>query len=183
MQQTFRPWLQWIAALAFCTVWRLAPFRPPNVEPVLATMMPFGKRYGAVMSLLFCAANMVLFDAITGNLSQWTAVTAVTYAVIGAVAGLIFDQKSGIISYALFAVVATLFYDAITGVAAGAILFGMGWKEGFTGQIPFTINHLIGNVILAIVLSPVADWVLVQTSAELSGLRSKNHSTLPTDML
>ncbi len=166
MQQSVQSWLQWLAGIAFCTVWRLAPFRPPNVEPVLATMMPFGKRYGAVMSLLFCAANMVLFDIITNNLSQWTAVTAVTYGVIGAVAGLILDRESGIMSYVVCAVIATLFYDAITGVAAGAILFGMGWKEGFIGQIPFTINHLIGNVILAITLSPITDWVLHKTSPE-----------------
>jgi multisubunit Na+/H+ antiporter MnhG subunit len=43
---------------------------------------------------------------------------------------------------------------------AGAVLFGMSWREGFIGQIPFTVNHLIGNVILTLVLSPVAEMLL-----------------------
>ncbi len=158
--------IQWCAGVAFCTIWRMVPFRPPNVEPILATMMPFGKRYGAISSMLFAAASMLIFDAITGNLTSWTAITAVTYGIIGACAGLVLDHRRGILQYVVFAVFATIFFDAVTGVAAGAILFGMSWKEGFIGQIPFTINHLIGNVILAAALTPIVDWLLVLTGAE-----------------
>lgn len=157
--------LQLLAAVAFCTLWRLAPFRPPNVEPVLATLMPFAKKQGAFVSGLIALLSIVVFDLLTSGLTQWTLVTALTYTVIGLAAPLMLRPGRGIAWYALYAILATIFYDAITGVVAGAMLFGMPWSEGFAGQIPFTVNHLIGNVILSLALSPLIEWMLLKTSA------------------
>jgi uncharacterized membrane protein len=165
MSKSLPVWLQGAAAIAFCLVWRLFPWRPPNVEPVLASLMPFGKRYGVIAGFLFGALNMVLFDLITSGWTSWTVVTAVTYGMVGALsAPWLARWQGGIVSFVTVAVVMTIFYDAITGVAAGALLFDMSWKTGFLGQIPFTINHLIGNVILAATLSPFFDWILRQTT-------------------
>ena len=38
-------YLKFFIALIFCLLIRLIPFRAPNVEPILATMMPFSKAY------------------------------------------------------------------------------------------------------------------------------------------
>ena len=167
MIQSQRRWLTVSGGILFTVLWRLVPFRPPNVEPVLATMMPFGKRMGPIVGLLFGALSMVIYDLCTSGFTQWTVVTAVTYGFIGAVAAVALHDRKGIVAYGIFAVVATLFYDAITGVVAGALLFGMSWKDGFVGQIPFTINHLIGNVILAIALSPVVEWILTRSTSNM----------------
>lgn len=148
------------SAVVFCTLWRLAPFRPPNIEPVLATAMPFGKKYGAVTATVFAVLAMVAYDAITSGVTQWTIVTAGAYALVVAGSGFFFKIVRGIPGYVAYAVVATLVYDFLTGIAAGALLFGMGWKTGLVGQIPFTINHLIGNVILAVALSPIIDYLI-----------------------
>ncbi len=161
--------LQAAAGILFTIVWRLVPFRPPNVEPVLATMMPMGKRHGWVTGLLFGVASMALYDLITAGVTQWTVVTAATYGVIGAAAGPLLRNRKGIVAYALFAVAATIVFDFITGVAAGAVLFGMSWRQGFIGQIPFTINHLIGNVLLACTLSPAVEWMLGKTQPRTAG--------------
>ena len=153
-------WLKLVLGLAFCTTWRLVPFRPPNVQPILATMMPLARYQGPVAAGLFGVANMILFDVLTGHLSVWTAITSVTYGVVGVGAWSFLRNRRGVLWYAAFAVVATLFYDAITGVVAGSVLFGLPWMEGLAGQIPFTINHLIGNVILALALSPLVDLAI-----------------------
>ena len=122
---------------------------------------------------------MVLYDAITSGITQWTAVTAVTYGLIGLASPLFMQGKYPLARYVGYAVVATLFFDAITGVVAGAVLFDMSWKTGLIGQIPFTINHLIGNTLLAVALSPLIDWLLWTTSKnqlQLSPMSSGNQS-------
>ena len=158
-------WVKMFIGIGFCTLWRLAPFRPPNVEPVMATTMPFARRFGMLGNALFAALNMVIFDLLTSGFTQWTIVTAVTYAVVGMGASLFLGKSRGVLPYLLYAIVATIFYDAITGVVAGSLLFGMSWKEGFIGQIPFTINHLIGNSILAVALSPLVEWWITTNDA------------------
>ncbi len=151
--------LQIAVAAFFVTVWRLAPFRPPNVEPLLATSMPFGKRHGVLAPTILAVVAIVVYDLFTSGLTQWTAVTAVTYALVAAGSGLLRNTR-GVLPYLAYAILATLVYDALTGVVAGALLFDMGWKQGFLGQIPFTINHLIGNSLLALILSPIVEYCL-----------------------
>jgi hypothetical protein len=125
--------------------------------------MPFAKRQGAVSSVLIAALSMILYDLVTSGFTQWTVVTTVTYSLIALVAPLFLRPSRGLLWYAGYAIVATIFYDAVTGVAAGAVLFGMSWKQGFIGQIPFTINHLIGNVLLSVSLSPLLEWMLAKS--------------------
>jgi len=134
---------------------RLIPFRPPNVEPVLATAMPFAKRFGALGGFLFAALSIVLFDAVTSGWGMWTLITALVYGAIGAAAYLFFKNRENKGSnYALFALVSTLFYDAATGLTIGPLLWGQPFMVALTGQIPFTLLHVIGNVTLAYFLSP-----------------------------
>ncbi len=165
--------LQIAVAVFFCTVWRLVPFRPPNVQPVLATSMPFGKREGALSAALFSALTMIMFDVLTSGITQWTVVTALSFALVSAGSAYFLRWVKGIPGYVLYAIIGTLVYDALTGVVAGAVLFGMGWRDGFIGQIPFTINHLIGNVILAVVLSPAVEWLLAWSDSLFTAPISK----------
>jgi hypothetical protein len=157
-------WVKMCIATLFCIMWRMFPFRPPNVEPLLATLMPFGRRYGAVIGLLLAVLNVLAYDLLTGTVSSWTAVVAVTYGFIGLASGLL-KGKEGALWYVGYAVAATLFFDLVTGVLAGWLLFGMPFRSGLVGQIPFTVNHLIGNVILAVALSPLMDWLVVRNPA------------------
>ncbi len=164
-------WIKGFLAVGFCVLWRLFPFRPPNVEPVLATIMPYTRRFGPAGTMLLTFLCMVAYDVLTGTVSQWTAVTALTYMLVSLAAWFCLRGRRGILPYVLFAVPATLFYDFVTGVAAGALLFGMSWQEGFIGQIPFTVNHLIGNLILAAALSPLIErWVVRNIALEADTL-------------
>ncbi len=140
---------------------RLLPFRPPNVEPVLATAMPFAKRFGALGGFLFAFLSIVLFDGVTSGWGIWTLITACTYGVIGAAAYFYFkSRESKARNYVVFSVVATLFYDAVTGLTIGPLLWGQPFMVALVGQIPFTLYHLAGNVAFAAVVSPLLyRWV------------------------
>jgi len=149
--------------LAFLSVFlfRLMPFRAPNVEPVMAVIMPFGKIYGALMAFIFGFLSIVLFDSVTSGFGIWTLITALAYGVLGLGTSLYFKKRSGWKNYAVYAFVATIIYDAITGLTIGPLFFHQSFMVSLIGQIPFTILHLLGNVSFAIVLSPMIErWAM-----------------------
>ncbi len=153
-------------------VFRLIPFRAPNVEPVMATLMPLSKTYGKVMVFIFGFLSIVLFDSITSGFGIWTLVTAVAYGLLGLGASYYFKNRSGWKNYALYAVVATIIYDAVTGLTIGPLFFHQSFMVSLVGQIPFTILHLLGNVSFAIVLSPVIEGWLAREEQKVSVAKS-----------
>lgn len=137
-----------------CLLFRLLPLRAPNVEPIMASIMPLGRKYGTMVGFLFGFLSIFLYDAIT-HFGSWTWIAGITYGLIGAVSALYFTKaKSSIFNFALFAFFATIFYDLITGVLFAPI-FGQTILTALVLQIPFTLLHLAGNIGFAITLSPI----------------------------
>jgi len=149
---------------------RLIPWRIPNVEGIMATLMPASKRFGVPGSFTYGFFAIAIFDFAVGKVGSWTLLTACTYGVIGVASYYFFkrvDAKA--LHFAGFSIVATIFYDAITGVIAGPVLWGMPLAQAFFGQIPFTLYHLAGNIIFALVLSPALyRWIISNESLETS---------------
>lgn len=150
--------LGWIVVFLF----RLIPFRPPNFEPMLATIMPFSKRFGIFGSFAFGFFGIVLFDAMTSGWGVWTAVTAITYGALGVGSRLFFkNREASVKNFLSFGIAGTIFYDAITGLTIGPIFQGQAFMVALTGQIPFTLMHLLGKVVFATLLSPALyRWVV-----------------------
>jgi uncharacterized membrane protein len=125
-------------------------------------MMPFAKRFGALGGFLFAFLSIVIFDGVTSGWGVWTVVTALTYGFLGIGAYYFFkNRESKTKHYVLFAVVGTLFYDAVTGLTIGPLVWGQSFMVALTGQVPFTLMHLAGNITFAAVLSPaVYRWVV-----------------------
>lgn len=146
---------------------RLLP-HPPNVEPIMATLMPYSKRYGAYGGFAFAFLSIVLFDSVTSGIGMWTWLTACTYGVIGASAYLYFrNRKNSAWNYVGFGIVATLFFDAVTGLSFGPLFYGQPFTQALIGQIPFTINHLLGNIVLSAIVSPALyRWVVESEALE-----------------
>lgn len=164
--------LKFFLGLAICFLLRLIPGRPPNVEPITATLMPFSKRFGWSGGVLFAFLSIVLFDAFSDSgIGTWTWVTAAMYALLGGLAGPMLKGRKGPIPYVIYAIFATLLFDAVTGPVMGAIIYDVPWREAIVGQIPFTINHLLGNIVLAAVLSPLVErWVTENPSLRTHSL-------------
>ena len=155
MQTHNKNWLSFTVGFIVCLFIRLLPFRPPNIEPILATQMPFSKVYGAYAGFLFAFLSIVAYDLITSTLGQWTFITASTYGVLGIISSLYFKKfKASRLNFAIFAVFGTLFFDAVTGLSIGPLFFGQSLHSAVVGQIPFTSWHLLGNVSFALTLSP-----------------------------
>lgn len=156
-------WFKFSLGFIACLLIRLIPFRPPNIEPILATQMPFSKKYGALAGFTFAFLSIVLFDLITGKIGVWTLLTAGTYGVLGLWAYYFFKNRAmKKMNYVKFAIIGTLFFDAVTGLSIGPLFFGQSFSEAFFGQIPFTAMHLLGNITFAIILSPLVYKFIIE---------------------
>jgi len=156
METYKKNWFKYLVGFIACLLIRLIPFRPPNIEPILATQMPFSKAYGKIAGFLFAFLSMVFYDIITSKVGMWTFITASTYGFLGLWASLYFKNKNNSSwNYAKFAVMGTLVFDIITGLSVGPLLFHQPFMEALAGQIPFTALHLAGNVGFAVIFSPL----------------------------
>jgi hypothetical protein len=166
--------LGWLSVFLF----RLLPFRPANIEPVLATAMPFARQFGPGAAFLFAFANILVKDLYDQRVGLWTWVTAGLYGLIGIGAHYYLRRQAGRRRYAQYTIVATLVYDAITGVALGPLFFGQSLTLAFLGQIPFTMRHLFGNLFFALVLSPAVEkWITNNARLELPALPARKTLT------
>ena len=157
--------LGWTAVFLF----RLIPSPPPNFEPMLATVMPFSKRYGLMGSFLFGFLGIVLYDAVTSGWGSWTWVTAICYGLLGVSAHYFFKHREATArNFLIFGIPATLAYDTVT-MLIGPIFSGQSLTVAFVGQIPFTLMHVLGTTVFATLLSPALYcWVVRNESLELS---------------
>lgn len=168
-------WLKFILGWALSFALRLVPFRPPNVEPILAVQTPFTKRYGFLAGFVFAVVNIALFDIVTGAVGIWTLVTAGAYGLLALFSTWYFRNRAATpLHYGLNAVYATLLYDAVTGLTIGPLVFGQSFSEAFFGQIPFTLYHLLGNVTLGVLVSPlIARWLVTNPHLESDRLKQR----------
>ena len=157
-----KDWLKFIIGWVVCFGLRMIPFRPPNVEPILTTTMPFSKKYGWLAGFSFGFLSLIFFDLATLKLGIWSLITATCYGFLGVGAYFFFkNRKSTSLNYLKYAVVGTIAYDALTGLTIGPLFFKMPFMIALIGQIPFTLWHLAGNVVLSVTLSPfLYRWVL-----------------------
>lgn len=147
-----------------CLVWRLLPGRAPNLEPILALQMPYAKRYGGLAAFVFGFLSILMYDILTAKVGVWTWITAFVYALLGPLASWYFaTKKASSWNFIRFSVLATIFYDAATGLTIGPMFNNQPFIGALIGQIPFSILHLMGNVVLAAVLSPlVYKWIALE---------------------
>lgn len=154
----------WAAVFLF----RLIPWRPPNVEPMLATVMPFSKRYGVFGSFMFGFLGIVLYDVVTSGWGSWTWVTAFCYGALGIAAHYYFRNREATVrSFLTFGVPGTILYDAVT-MLIGPVFHHQSLILAVMGQIPFTTLHLLGTVVFSTILSPALyRWVVANESLEV----------------
>ena len=148
-------WTLLSTGMAACLLLRLTPLRMPNVEPILATQMPFAKAYGKTIGFIFGVASVLSYDFITGTFGAWSFFTAGVYGLVGVLAARFFQKRAAtrrnFVSYAIFA---TLLYDALTGLTVGPLFFHQSFLTALVGQLPFTAMHLFGSITFSLIVSP-----------------------------
>ncbi len=154
--------LKIITIFASCLLFRLIPLRAPNVEPIMTSIMPLGRKYGAFLGFAFGFLSIFIYDLLT-HFGSWTWIAAITYGLVGMASYLYFKKfNSSILNFAVFAFFATIFFDLITGVLFAPI-FGQTILNALIMQIPFTALHLAGNIGFALTLSPLINKWLVSS--------------------
>ena len=166
----FESWIKFSIGWVVVFLVRLLPFRPPNVEPILATIMPFSKRYKYLGGFLFGFLSIVLFDLVVWKLGMWTLITGVAYGLLGLGAYAFFKNRDASVkNFLTYGVVGTIAYDAVTGLSVGPLFFNQPFMEALLGQIPFTLAHLAGTIVFALTLSPALyRWVIMNDKLESS---------------
>ena len=161
-------WLKFAIGWTAVFLFRLIPFRPPNFEPMLATVMPFSKRYGPTGSFLFGFLGIVLYDAVTSGWGTWTWVTALCYGALGLAAHYFFKNREATIkNFLVFGVPGTILYDAVT-MLIGPLEGHQTFMVALMDQIPFTVMHLLGTITFSVLLSPALyRWVIKNDAFEL----------------
>lgn len=166
-------WIKYTTSFLIVFLIRLIPFRAPNIEPVMAVIMPFGKVFGPLASFLFGFLSIFIFDSVTSGIGVWTIITGISYGFLGLGSWYFFRNRFGWKNYAVYAFIGTILYDGLTGLTIGPIFFHQSFMSSLIGQIPFTILHLVGNISFAIVLSSliekvfVCEWFLFREKKEL----------------
>ncbi|PIP50638.1 MAG: hypothetical protein COV41_02880 [Candidatus Brennerbacteria bacterium CG11_big_fil_rev_8_21_14_0_20_43_10] len=170
-----RNWVKFIIGLLVCFSIRLIPFRAPNVEPVMATQMPFAKQYGWLAGFMFGFFSIVFFDIVTSGIGVWTWVTAIAYGLVGVGAyAFLKNRRATALQYVAYGIIGTLAYDAVTGIGMGTLLFHQSFMQTVLGQIPFTAMHLAGNVVFSFLLSPaIYKWVVKNEQLDWFAIRER----------
>jgi hypothetical protein len=144
-------------------LFRLLPFRAPNIEPITAALMPVGGALGTFFGLAFAILSVLLYDTVTGTLGTHTFFTAGAFALLALAAGRYFKgQHNNKMGYVKFAIAGALFFDAVTGLIPGPVFYGQPVATALAGQIPFTVLHLLGNIAFALTLSPAIHYLLIK---------------------
>ncbi|MBU1083384.1 hypothetical protein KKE14_03040 [Patescibacteria group bacterium] len=165
--------LKYITALGVCVLIRLLPWRVPNVEPIMGTLLPISKGFGYASGFLFGFISIIIFDSFT-MFGVWTWVTAIAYGLVGlGGAWWLKNRKPSAKNFVAYSIVATLAYDFMTGPIMSSVVFKMSFMQTLIGQIPFTLWHLGGNIILAGVLSPILyKWVISNPEFSIQGAKN-----------
>lgn len=163
IKQGIRLFAQTISTLALRITFNVI-FALPNIEPLYACAALVSRTASYASSFFFGFMNIALFDIVTGAFGWWTLVTGSLYGLIG-IAFIAMYKRNNITSSMFhirflmiqFTIVATLMYDIITGCLLGPLLYQQPFIEAVIGQIPFSINHVLGNSLFVLCASCIFD--------------------------
>jgi hypothetical protein len=153
--------------------YRLIPVRPPNVEPILSTVMPLSKNFSRVLSVLFPFASIVLYDFLTAGIGGHTWSVAFTYSAIGLASYFYFQRKSLSYKHTVpFTIYSILFFDIVTGLIIGPAFGSQTFMTALVGQIPFTLLHLMGGALFTLVATPAISKFLTTNYFDVLKVKS-----------
>ena len=149
-------------------LYRLIPFRPPNVEPLMSVMMPFSKKAGKFELFSFAFLSIFIYDFFTAGIGTYTITAGVCYGILGIWSSSYFsNRKFSSKNYFFCSSMGIIFFDVVTGVILGPFLGGSSYYVAFIGQIPFTALHLMGGALFAITVSPFLTKVLAKSEVNV----------------
>lgn len=140
---------------------------PPNIELLMPFVIALGLVFGPVYGFVSGALIRALYDGYLSWAGPWTVFTAASYGVVGLLVG--FAGRAKLTwsrgELVLLAAVLTLVYDVLT-MAAFGLMLGMPLSALVAGQVPFTVAHVLGNVLFVVVFAPALQKVALRATEE-----------------
>lgn len=91
----------------------------------------------------------------TVGFGPWTVVIGFLYALLGSAAvkfwrqnEMVAQEKNRTLNSLKFTITGTLIFDFFSGCLLGPLMFQQNFMEAIVGQVPFSILHVLGNVVL-----------------------------------
>jgi len=140
---------------AICGVFIKAVGAPPNIEGLMPFVLAFGMVAGPLYGFVNGLLARALYDGYMGWAGWWTLFTSIAYGIVGLCAAIVGMAKRrwNRLEIGVLAAALTIVYDVLT-----MLVFGLAFKVPIDvlliGQIPFTINHLVGNVTFCVIFTP-----------------------------
>lgn len=143
-----------LAAAGSCALMKAAG-APPNIESLMPFAMSAGMALGPVSGFANAFLARAMFDGYQAWTGWWTVLTSLSYGLVGLVAGIIYNYRKSWsrAELTVFAGALTLLYDVVTMLVFG-LPFGIPLQILVAGQVPFTLAHLLGNMVLCFAFAP-----------------------------
>ncbi|MBU1854219.1 MAG: ECF transporter S component, partial [Nanoarchaeota archaeon] len=120
----------------------------PSAEPITFFALLAGWLFGRKKGFLVGAGALITSNFfVFGGHGPWTLFQALGFGMAGYMGGFLKD-KSGYVSAAIIAVVATIVFELILNVSS-MFIFPVGFMV-FLTALPFTIIHLVSNLLFSI---------------------------------
>ncbi len=137
---------------------------PPNIEMLMPFILSGGIMLGPAYGFAIGALVRAAYDFQIVWAGPWTLATAFSYGVVGLLAGFLPLLNSGKKAFSrkqlvAAAVALTVVYD-LCSLAFFSMLFGLPMLLALGPQIPFTINHILGNALFVFALSPLINLAI-----------------------
>jgi energy-coupling factor transport system substrate-specific component len=141
---------------------------PPNIELLMPFVLATGLMLGPLAGLANGLLSRALYDLFIAQPGPWTPGMAASYGLVGLAAGLIplFAGRRAFSRIELvgFTVALTILYDLLS-LLAFIPMFGVPTMVTLGLQVPFTINHVLGNSLFVFAFTPLLSGVLAKASA------------------
>ena len=152
-----------LTMLAGATLGRVALQGVPSVEPIIPLAVIAGLLFGMKEGFTLGGGAYLMSNFFVWGLQgPWTIFQAIGAAVAGALGGLYGKvRKPTWKDVVLISVIGTLFYEVVMNLAGpimGIGLFGLGLMAipvYFAASLPFTLTHIVSNVVFARLFSPI----------------------------
>lgn len=127
----------------------------PGLEPIIGVIGILPKKYSYFLAILFVLLNVIIFDVLTVGFGIWTVGVLLAYILIAYGYSKFCAKIMSMQALLLATVIMTICFDIFTGLLLGPLFFGQSFVVALVGQIPFTVAHLIGNVLMIVVYGVV----------------------------
>ena len=152
-----------LTMLAGATLGRVALQGVPSVEPIIPLAVIAGLLFGMKEGFTLGGGAYLMSNFFVWGLQgPWTIFQAIGAAVAGALGGLYGKvRKPTWKDVVIISVIGTVFYEVVMNLAGpimGIGLFGLGLMAipvYFAASLPFTLTHIVSNVVFARLFSPI----------------------------